>query len=204
MTGVLLRGTEGVDFPALAADGIRFAVLAPRERSAPPLPAPSQLAAGQAGIGLALLWDLRAASVADALSEADRFRRMLASLNSPPLWAICRLESPAPPENPSLSLYRIGAFLERIRGAGFRPMLATTEAYLKKLPHPLLYPLYLARWSVPEVRALVRNPRIWEYGEGRAGNLSRVPLLRGYFSSLPESGRDFFGSGNFRKNPIVQ
>lgn len=75
----------------------------------------------------------------------------------------------------------IRAFTDRIRGGGFRPMLYTTEDCLKNLPAPPPCDLYLARWSVPEARALARNPRIWEYGEGAVGDLPRAVLLKGYF-----------------------
>ena len=83
-------------------------------------------------------------------------------------------------------------------------MLYTTEDCLKNLPAPPPCDLYLARWSVPEARALARNPRIWEYGEGKAGGMDRAILLRGYFSSLPDSGGDFFATGEHSSTPPVQ
>ena len=189
MRGVLLRGNAVVDFPALHADGIRFAVLSASAGNDHITPRFGEAAASarRAGIGVAVCHDLTAGSVAEALGEADHFLRVLTAMDDPPLWAICRAESPRLPRDPSLLVCTIRAFTQRVRGGGFRPMLYTTEDFLRRLPYPLQSELYLARWSVPEARALARNPRIWEYGEGKAGNLSRAILLRGYFSSLPDS-----------------
>ena len=187
MRGVLLRGNTAVDFSALHSDGIRFAVLsasAGGDRITPQW-VENAAAARRAGIGVAICHDLEARSVTESLAEADRFRRVLRTMDFPPLWAICRVESPRLPRDPSLLACMIRAFTDRIRGGGFRPMLSTTEAYLKFIPLPC--DLYLARWSVPEARALARNPRIWEYGEGKAGDIPHAILLRGYFSSLPDS-----------------
>ena len=198
MRGVLLRGDRDVNFDFLRADGIRFAVLsasAGRDRITPHL-AEQAAAARRSGIGVAVYHDLEAASVAEALAEADHFRRVLSRMDDPPLWAICRAESPRPSTGPYAFICTVRAFTERIRGAGFRPMLYTTEKQLKIFPQLLPYDLYLARWSVPEARALARNPRIWEYGEGKAGDISHAILLRGYFASLPDSGGDFFTAGN--------
>ena len=89
-------------------------------------------------------------------------------------------------------------------------MLYTTEKQLKIFPQLLPYDLYLARWSVPEARALARNPRIWEYGEGKAGDIPHAILLRGYFASLPDSGGDFLRRGTsgidarpIEKSPVI-
>ena len=176
-----------VNFPALHADGIRFAVLsasAGNDRITPRF-GEAAASARRAGIGVAVCHDLTAGSVAEALGEADHFLRVLTAMDDPPLWAICRVESPRLSRDPSLFACMIRAFTERIRGGGFRHMLYTTETYLKFLPLPC--DLYLARWSVPEARALAHNPRIWEYGEGKAGDIPHAILLRGYFSSLPDS-----------------
>lgn len=208
MRGVLLRGDRAVDFSALHADGIRFAVLSATagESRITPHWAENALSARRVGIGVAICHDLEARSVTETLAEADHFLRVLDTLDFPPLWAICRVESPRLSRDPALLACMIRAFTERIRGGGFRPMLSTTEAYLKFVPLPC--DLYLARWSVPEARALARNPRIWEYGEGKAGDIPHAILLRGYFSSLPESGGDFLHRGNIgrvfssnRQNP---
>lgn len=193
MRGVLLRGDRVVNFPSLLEDGFRFAVLpasAGVDRTVPRFVEQAS-AAYRAGLSVAVYHDLEAGCVTEALAEADHFLRTLASLDFPPLFAICRAEFPRPVRDPSLFACSIRAFMGRIRGAGFRPMLYTTEDCLKDLPLPPSCELYLARWSVPEARALARNPRIWEYGEGKAGNLPHAILLRGYFSSLPDSGRDF-------------
>ena len=206
MRGVLLRGNAAADFPALHADGIRFAVLSASTGNDRITPHFGEAAASarRAGIGVAVCHDLTAGSVAEALGEADHFLRVLTAMDDPPLWAICRAESPRLPRDPSLLVCTLRAFTQRVRGGGFRPMLYTTEDFLRRLPSPLPCPLYLARWSVPEARALARNPRIWEYGEGKAGNLSRAILLRGYFSSLPDSGGDFFATGEHSSTPPVQ
>ena len=188
MKGILIHGEGNVNFDALAADGIRFAVLsasAGQDRCTPHL-AQTASSARRAGIGVAVYHRLKGASVTEALSEANHFRRILAEMDSPPLWAICRAESPLT-RDPHLLLSLVRAFLERVRSAGYRPMLYTTEEYLKRLPAPLPYPLCLARWSVPEAQALARNPLLWEYGEGKAGDLPRVPLLRGYSHILREN-----------------
>ncbi|MBQ5886735.1 MAG: hypothetical protein IIW82_03685 [Clostridia bacterium] len=187
MRGVLLCGDRAVDFSALHADGIRFAVLSATagENRITPHWAEDALSARRVGIGVAICHDLEARSVTEALAEADHFLRVLDTLDFPPLWAICRVESPRLSRDPALLACMIRAFTERIRGGGFRPMLSTTETYLKFVPLPC--DLYLARWSVPEARALARNPRIWEYGEGKAGDIPHAILLRGYFSSLPDS-----------------
>ena len=206
MRGVLLRGNAAADFSALHADGIRFAVLsasAGGDRITPQW-VENAAAARRAGIGVAICHDLEARSVTESLAEADRFRRVLRTMDFPPLWAICRVESPRLPRDPSLLACMIRAFTDRIRGGGFRPMLYTTEDCLKNLPAPPPCDLYLARWSVPEARALARNPRIWEYGEGKAGGMDRAILLRGYFSSLPDSGGDFFATGEHSSIPPVQ
>lgn len=193
MRGVLLRGDKAVDFPSLFEDGFRFAVLsasAGADRITPHT-VERVSAARRAGLAVAVCHDLEAHCVTEALAEADHFLHVLAALDAPPMFAICRGEFPRPVRDPSLFACSIRAFMGRIRGAGFRPMLYTTEDCLKDLPLPPSCELYLARWSVPEARALARNPRIWEYGEGKAGNFPHAILLRGYFSSLPDSGRDF-------------
>ena len=197
MRGIVLHRGDGVNFPALAADGVRFTVLSASVGTDGITPHLAERAddARRAGIAVAVYHDLTAVSVTQALAEADHFRRTLASLDFSPPWAICRAESPRLPRDPARLACMIRAFTERIRGDGFRPMLYTGEDVLKILGAPPCE-LLLARWSVPEARALSRNPRIWEYGEGRAGDIPRAILLRGYFSSLPDSGGDFSPWGN--------
>lgn len=184
MRGILLRGDDGVNFDRLMAEGIRFAVLsatAGKDRITPHF-YENASAARRAGMTVAVYHDLEAATMADALAEAEHFRRVLFSLDAPPLWAMCRVESPFLPRNRQTLSCMTGVFLEKIRGLGYRPMLYTTEDFLKtRLAPRTSFDLCLARWSVPEANALVRNPRIWEYGEGKAGDIPHAILLRGYF-----------------------
>lgn len=172
------------DFAALAADGIRFAILAAtagRQEIAPDL-FENLSSARRAGIDTAVYHDLQAGDLAGAAGEARHFLRVLSGMESPPRWAICRVESPALPYDRDRLTRAVRLFLTMIRQGGYAPMLYTTEDFLRHRLSPMgPYELCLARWSVPEARALTRNPRIWEYGEGAVGDLSRAVLLKGYF-----------------------
>ena len=172
------------DFAALAADGIRFAILAAtagRQEIAPHLH-DNLSSARRAGIDTAVYHDLQAGELAGAAGEARHFLRVLSGMDSPPRWAICRVESPALPYDRDRLTRAVRLFLTVIRQGGYAPMLYTTEDFLRHRLSPMgPYELCLARWSVPEARALMRNPRIWEYGEGAVGDLSRAVLLKGYF-----------------------
>lgn len=172
------------DFAALAADGIRFAVLAATagEQKIAPHLHDNLSSARRAGIDVAVYHDLQAGDLAGAAGEARHFLRVLSGMDSPPRWAICRVESPALPYDRDRLTRAVRLFLTVIRQGGYAPMLYTTEDFLRHRLSPMgPYELCLARWSVPEARALTRNPRIWEYGEGAVGDLSRAVLLKGYF-----------------------
>ena len=172
------------DFAALAADGIRFAVLAATagEQKIAPHLHDNLSSARRAGIDVAVYHDLQAGDLAGAAGEARHFLRVLSGMDSPPRWAICRVESPALPYDRDRLTRAVRLFLTVIRQGGYAPMLYTTEDFLRHRLSPMgPYELCLARWSVPEARALMRNPRIWEYGEGAVGDLSRAALLKGYF-----------------------
>lgn len=172
------------DFAALAADRIRFAVLAATAGAGDIAPHfyENLASARDAGIAVAVYHDLRAGDLDGAAAEADHFLRVLAALEDPPLWAMCRVESPALPRDARTLSNMVRLFLTKVRGAGFSPMLYTTDDRLRHGLSPMgQYDLCLALWSVPEARAMVRNPRIWEYGEGTAGDIPRAVLLRGYF-----------------------
>lgn len=172
------------DFAALAADGIRFAILAAtagRQEIAPDL-FENLSSARRAGIDTAVYHDLQTGDLAGTAGEARHFLHVLHRLDSPPRWAICRVESPALPRDRDGLSRAVQLFLTGIRQGGYSPMLYTTEDFLRDRLSPVgPHELCLARWSVPEARALARNPRIWEYGEGAVGDLSRAVLLKGYF-----------------------
>ena len=172
------------DFAALAADGIRFAILAAtagRQEIAPDL-FENLSSARRAGIDTAVYHDLQTGYLAGAAGEARHFLHVLHRLDSPPRWAICRVESPALPRDRDGLSRAVQLFLTGIRQGGYSPMLYTTEDFLRDRLSPVgPHELCLARWSVPEARALARNPRIWEYGEGAVGDLPRAVLLKGYF-----------------------
>ena len=172
------------DFAALAADGIRFAVLAATagEQKIAPHLHDNLSSARRAGIDVAVYHDLQAGDLAGAAGEARHFLRVLSGMESPPRWAICRVGSPALPYDRDRLTRAVRLFLTVIRQGGYAPMLYTTEDFLRHRLFPMgPYELCLARWSVPEARALTRNPRIWEYGEGAVGDLSQAVLLKGYF-----------------------
>ena len=172
------------DFAALAADGIRFAVLAATagEQKIAPHLHDNLSSARRAGIDTAVYHDLQAGDLAGAAGEARHFLRVLSGMESPPRWAICRVESPFLPYDRDRLTRAVRLFLTVVRQGGYAPMLYTTEDFLRdRLFSMGPYELCLARWSVPEARALTRNPRIWEYGEGAVGDLSRAVLLKGYF-----------------------
>ena len=172
------------DFAALAADGIRFAILAAtagRQEIAPDL-FENLSSARRAGIDTAVYHDLPTGDLAGAAGEARHFLHVLHRLDSPPRWAICRVESPALPRDRDGLSRAVQLCLTGIRQGGYSPMLYTTEDFLRDRLSPVgPHELCLARWSVPEARALARNPRIWEYGEGAVGDLPRAVLLQGYF-----------------------
>ena len=172
------------DFAALAADGIRFAILAAtagRQEIAPDM-YENLSSARRAGIVTAVYHDLQTGDLAGAAGEARHFLHVLHRLDSPPRWAICRVESPALPRDRDGLSRAVQLFLTGIRQGGYSPMLYTTEDFLRDRLSPVgPHELCLARWSVPEARALTRNPRIWEYGEGAVGDLPRAVLLKGYF-----------------------
>lgn len=172
------------DFAALAADGIRFAVLSATAGTGDIAPHlyENLSAARRVGMEVAVYHDLRAGDLAGAAAEARHFLCILNRMEPPPRWAMCRVESPALPRDRGGLTRAVQLFLTMIRHGGFSPMLYTTEDYLRDRLFPLgAYELCLARWSVPEACALTRNPRIWEYGEGQAGHLPHAVLLRGYF-----------------------
>ena len=172
------------DFAALAADGIRFAILAAtagRQEIAPDL-FENLSSARRAGLDTAVYHDLQTGDLAGAAGEARHFLHVLHRLDSPPRWAICRVESPALPRDRDGLSRAVQLFLTGIRQGGYSPMLSTTEDVLRdRLSAVGPHELCRARWSVPEARALARNPRIWEYGEGAVGDLPRAVLLKGYF-----------------------
>ena len=188
----MLHGGPCPDFAVLAARGIRFAVLSCSAGMgwADPRFAEKILSAKRAGILCGAYHRLTAESPEEAIRESDFFLSCLSSSPVSPRWALCRLEPGLPLRDPAGLPVLWGIFRERIRRAGYEPLLYTTEKYLRYFPERVGRNLCLAAWGIPESRALTRNPLFWEYGEGSVGPLSRAVLLKGYITSLPDSGGD--------------
>lgn len=154
-----------------------------------------------AGIRCGVYHRLLSQTPAGVLGEADFFLRCLTQCPLPPLWAICRVESHH--RDPACTALLARMFRERIRGAGYTPLLYTTREDLAGIPEMAGRGLCLAAWGIPEARALAHNPLLWEYGEGFLPSLPRAVLIKGYLSSLPGSGGDFlsFWRNIERKSP---
>lgn len=191
------------DFDALFAAGIRFALLpcSAGGEIADPMWREKMISAHEAGIRCGVYHRLLSQTPAGVLGEADFFLRCLTQSPTPPLWAICRVESHH--RDPAYAALLSRMFRERIRGAGYTPLLYTTREDLAGTPETAGRGLCLAAWGIPEARALAHNPLLWEYGEGRLPSLPRAVLVKGYISSLPDSGGDFlfFWRNIERKSP---
>lgn len=191
MRGVRIHGGPCPDFDALYSAGIRFALLSGTVGGeiADPLWREKMISAQGAGIRCGVYHRLLSQTPAGVLGEADFFLRCLAQSPIPPLWAICQVESHH--RDPACAALLSRMFRERIRGAGYTPLLYTTREDLAGTPEMAGRGLCLAAWGIPEARALAYNPLLWEYGEGALPSLPRAVLVKGYLSSLPEFGRDF-------------
>lgn len=179
------------DFDALFSAGIRFALLSGSigREIADPMWREKMIAAHGAGIRCGVYHHLLSQTPEGVLGEADFFLRCLTQSPLPPLWAMCRVESHH--RDPAYAALLSRMFCERIRGAGYTPLLYTTREDLAGTPEMAGRGLCLAAWGIPEARALAHNPLLWEYGEGFLPSLPRAVLVKGYISSLPDSGGDF-------------
>ena len=118
--------------------------------------------------------------------EADYFISVLAPYKSRvKLWAALDVESFYLGGLSAEDLTRfVTAALDRIRDAGYVPMLYTNPNYLKYrfLPHAFDgYDIWLAHWGVKTPYTVPRL-KIWQYGAGTVpGVKTRVDLDIGYF-----------------------
>lgn len=201
MRGIDVSGAQGlIDWQAVRADGVEFAMIKasqgkllrnPRSGAfTDPYFVRNIEGAAAAGIPVGVYHYLCAGHLLAAHEEAMYFLSVIEPFRDKiPLWAVCDAEEDRflPKDNRTLtSVVRL--FLARLRAAGFRPMLYSNPNYLRyRLGDMSKYDLWLAYWGTTEARALAYNPKIWQYGTGRAGNLSCVDCNRGYFS-LHEKG----------------
>ena len=121
--------------------------------------------------------------------EADYFISVLAPYKSSvKLWAALDVESFYLDGLSAEDLTRfVTAALDRIRDAGYVPMLYTNPNYLKYrfLPHAFdAYDIWLAHWGVKTPYTVPRL-KIWQYGAGSCpGVKTKVDLDIGYFEQL--------------------
>ena len=121
-----------------------------------------------------------------AYEEADYFISVLAPYKSRvKLWAALDVESFYLDGLSAEDLTRfVTAALDRIRDAGYVPMLYTNPNYLKYrfLPHAFdAYDIWLAHWDVKTPYSVPRL-KIWQYGAGTVpGVKTKVDLDIGYF-----------------------
>ncbi len=204
MRGIDVSYYQGaVDWPRMAAEGIRFAMVKAsqgRLLSDPavgPFPDPrfheNMKGAKAAGIPVGVYHYLTARNEAEASAEAAYFLSLIAPVKRDiALWAVCDAEEDRflPAEREALAAV-IRAFLTPVAAAGFRPMLYSNPNYLTYRLPPMEYDLWLAYWGVSEAQALAYRPKIWQYGIESVGGIGQVDVNRGYFS-LPanESGKE--------------
>ena len=154
----MMRAPRAIDWAALRASGIGFAMLG----TACVHHAPRAAAAGLA-VGLVCGARERADTI---LSAAAPYRGAIT------LWAACAVESPAEAEAAE-------AVLARLAESGYAPMVRAESAVLRRAPELRRYPLWLCDWAIGEARALMENPRMRQWGRD-----PQIPagMNVGYFS----------------------
>lgn len=204
MKGIDVSYAQGViNWAAVAADGVEFAIVKASQgrlvadRNSGPFPDPqfarNVVAASEAGIAVGVYHYLTAENVQEAVEEADYFVRTISPhRNRITLWAVCDAEEDKYlPKDRALLGRMVEAFLTRVEEAGFQPMLYANPNYLTyRLPDMSRWPLWLAYWGVPEIKALAYDPLIWQYGGETLGNLSGVDVNRGYFDRPDTAGNE--------------
>ncbi len=184
-----------IDWTAVAADGVEFAIIKASQgrlvanRDSGPFPDPqfarNIVQAAAAGIPVGVYHYLTAENVQEAVQEADYFIKTISPYRDKiTLWAVCDAEEDKYlPKDRALLGEMIESFLTRVQEAGFAPMLYANPNYLTyRLPDMSRWPLWLAYWGVPELKALAYSPVIWQYGGETLGNMSAVDVNRGYFN----------------------
>ncbi len=195
MKGIDVSYAQGVvNWAAIAADGVEFAIvkasqgrlLADRNSGSfrDPQFYRNVVGASDSGIAVGVYHYLTAENVQEAVEEAEYFVNTIYPYRDRiTLWAVCDAEEDEYlPKDRALLGEMIEAFLTRVAEAGFAPMLYANPNYLTyRLPDMSHWPLWLAYWGVPEVKALAYDPLIWQYGGETLGDLSGVDVNKGYF-----------------------
>ena len=128
-------------------------------------------AASAAGIRCGVYHYLTAADLAEADEEAAFFVSVLApERQNITLWAAVDVESRYLPHDRILLTKIVSRFCERVRAAGFRPMLYTNPDFLKnRLNDVSVFPLWLALWrDVSHLPEEEQYPglTLWQWGRG--------------------------------------
>ncbi len=196
MNGIDVSYAQGwFDWAGAAAEGVEFAIVKASQGRLLANPDSGAFAdprfyenvqgAHAARIPIGVYHYLTARTVAEATAEADFFLSLIAPYRDKiDLWAVCDAEEEKYlPRDRERCGRVVRTFLEKVRSAGYKPMLYASPYYLNyRLPPMGEYDLWLAYWGTTEARALAYNPKIWQYGTASLANQSQVDMNRGYFS----------------------
>lgn len=197
MNGIDVSYAQGwFDWAGAAAEGVEFAMVKASQGRllnnpdsgafADPRFIENVQGAHAARIPIGVYHYLTARTVSEAVEEADFFLSLIAPRRDKiALWAVCDAEEEKYlPRDREQCGRVVRAFLERVRGGGFRPMLYASPYYLNyRLPPMGEYDLWLAYWGTTEARALSFSPKIWQYGVASLAGQREVDMNRGYFSA---------------------
>lgn len=136
-------------------------------------------AASAAGIRCGVYHYLTAVNLSEADEEAAFFVSLLPSeRQNITLWAAVDAESRYLPRDRILLTKIVSRFCDKVRAAGFRPMLYTNPDFLKnRLDDVSAIPLWLALWrdvSFPPEEGQYPGLTLWQWGRGTIPGIAGV------------------------------
>ena len=170
-----------IDFAAVRGAGVDFVIIKASQGSAPNYPSPfvdpcfkknvTRLAQTKGRIYGGSYHYLTATSVDQAIREADFFIETIKPYKyNLQLWAACDVEdAPAYMTKETLTAI-VAAFCERVKAAGFRPMVYSSTWWLdNRFDAPPGVPIWEANWSRSSAPP---RARAWQYGVTRVAGIA--------------------------------
>lgn len=114
---------------------------------------------------------LMARSIEEARREADFYISLITPYRfNLPLWAAVDVEDASLPQDKALLTKIVKEFCDRVRAAGFRPMVYSSTWWLNnRFAAPAGVPVWEANWSV---KGIPSRARAWQCGVGRVPGIS--------------------------------